>query len=600
MRRLRRAARVMLVALDYETTSPRRAGKFAVHEARIVGYSLSKQGGEAVYIPEPPTQALFQQPGIEWVAHNAKFEYIQTARLGIEPPLFHCTKLMAYLLQYTSTSLKPLTKQVLGIDPITYQEVTGGRSMADLTAEEILDYGASDSDHTIRLFPIFKAALEEQGLWGLYNDVERLLLPILARAEMRGVCLDIDAAQWAAGVFQRAVREAAERARSVGLAYPSEYANGNRINIGSTDQLGAWLDWAGAPIHERTEKKDLPKTDFATLLGIRGWNPPVIDAILDYKEKQKLASFPISFLELAPDGVIHTNINQAGHHESDLTEIAGESPTTGRLSASTPNLMQIPHHGRGKGKEYEIYGAWIRQSLVARPGYVLLAADVSQQEPRITAVIAPEPRMAEDFANGVPVYAPLGELIYGYAIGKNTHEPEWHTAKTFFLAFVYGCQWTKLLEIDPTMSPAVARQGYGAVAARYRGLPLFGDRVKLEIHEHGFATGYFGRRRYFPAIYSNDKRDREAAVRQAINFEIQGPAADLIKMAIRRNQEAIDEQDIDAHFLLPIHDEVIYEVRRAEVDKFLPIVYNMLDGFMPIEFPIEVKVGPTIADLRRI
>jgi DNA polymerase-1 len=423
----------------------------------------------------------------------------------------------------------------------------------------------------------------------VYNNIEMPLVPVLAAMERRGVAVSASAVDDAIEFFEMMMIMAEARAH---LDIPTS------VNIGSSDQLARWLEDEGAPITKRTEGKGLLATDENTLRSIEGWHDDTMKAILDYKMFRKLSAFPKKFKELSGwDGALHPNFNQGGYYE-ESSDSSGSAPATGRLSCSTPNLQQVPHHGRGKGPEYEEYGRKIRACLVARDGYLLVAADVGQQEPRIASLVAPEPTLRQDFEDGLTPYALIGKDIYGRPITKGVDEQEWHTAKTFFLALVYGARAGKLIEIDPRLSMKQSVEGYNRVVSRYPGLARMQDKVVMEIHDQGYARDYFGRIRWFPGIYSADENQRATALREAINFHIQGPAASCIKIAMRKLWEGIEASGLDAHLLLQVHDELILEVRKEDLDTTMQLVYHMLDGVMPIDFPIEPEVGENWAMMK--
>ena len=234
---------------------------------------------------------------------------------------------------------------------------------------------------------------------------------------------------------------------------------------------------------------------------------------------------------------------------------------------------------------------------MARSGYLLVAADVGQQEPRIASLVAPEPTLMADFKKGRTPYALIGEDIYGREIVKGVDEQEWHTAKTFFLALVYGAGAGKLKEIDPRLTMEQSRRGYDRVVGRYEGLAKFQTKVASEIYRNGYARDWFGRVRWFPGIYSAIESQRQAALREAINFHIQGPAASCIKIAMRSLWDGIHDTGLDAHLLLQVHDEVILEVRESQLDSLIKEVDAMLIDVMPIPFPVEPQVGVTWAEM---
>ena len=408
------------------------------------------------------------------------------------------------------------------------------------------------------------------------------LIPVLDSIEARGMMLDVAAAENAVEAFLQ--MEMAARADAVRAGVPEG------LNIGSGDQLSVWLEGIGAPITERTDGKNLLKTDLATLRGIQDFHP-AIPAILDFKEKQKLKAFPAGFLRFVhPDGALHPQLNQCGHLEETLDE-ASEGARRGRLSCSGPNLQQVPHHGLNKGDDYEEYGNIIRRCIVARPGMVFVAGDVGQQEPRVTAVVAPEPQLRADLEAGIPIYAPVGELIFGRPIDKHADESEWHTAKTFWLAYTYGAGLSKLLELGiPKPQAESAMEG---LAKRYPGLTGFRNRVIMEIRENGYVRDYFGRIRHLTGAFSADPNEREAAYRQGINSHIQNPSATMIKRAM------IKMHGLGWDLVMQIHDEIILEVEDnpETIAAAANDLRHMVDGLMPIDFPVDVKVGKNLGDM---
>ena len=579
------------IGFDIETTSPTRGGRFAVQEAEVVGYSWSETEGHGSYVPDKPykMKEILENPDQEVICHNVKFEITHLLNNDITLNNFQDTKLAAYLLGLPSTHLKDLAVQELGLSPITYSEVTNGKDMSELTPEEILDYAAADADNALRLWNILKPQLEERELYSVYSDIEIPLVPVLSAMERRGVKISEVKVDEAIEFFESKMLEAEERAHK---DIPDS------VNIGSSEQLARWLESENAPILKRTEGKGLLATDDNTLRSLEDWHPETMQALVDYKMFRKLSAFPKKFKELSGwDGALHPNFNQGGYYE-ESSDSSGSAPATGRLSCSTPNLQQVPHHGRGKGIEYEEYGKKIRNCIVSRDGYVLVAADVGQQEPRIASLVAPEHTLREDFTKGLTPYALIGEDIYGRPIVKGVDEQEWHTAKTFFLALVYGAGSGKLREIDPRLTLEQSLKGYDRVVDRYPGLHRFQDKVSSEIYHNGYARDYFGRIRNFPGIYSANQNQRMTAIREAINFHIQGPAASCIKIGMRRLWDSIEACGLDAHLLLQVHDEVILEVSEEDLDATIQLVYHMLDDVMPIDFPIEPEVGKNWAEMK--
>jgi len=577
-----------MLALDYETTRP--AHTAWVHACRAVGYSLCDEDGRAAYYQGVPPPDTFTY---HLVCHNAKFEITQTRKLGYDIPRFEDTMLAAYLLDYEQVGLKYLTKRLLNIEPVTYKDVTKGRDMGDIPPEDVASYGAGDAYHTMRLWQLLSGQLRTWGLEHVYWDIEKPLVPVLVDMEARGILVDRDAAESAVTHFENLERQVELEAHWAGVPWS--------VSLGSSAQLATWLEEAGAPCRLRTETSNQPSTTAVELAWIaaQDWRPDVIGSILNFKEKRKLKSFPQGFLADSDwDGLLHPSINQAAHQDVSDDEGA-RSPVTGRLSCSTPNVQQIPHHGRGKPEEYAGYADIIRDCLVARPGYTFVLGDIEQQEPRIAAYVINEKRMLEDFEAGIPIYAPMGEAIYGRSISKSADPVEWMTAKTFFLAILYGSEWDKLMEIDTRLTRDQAKAGYTRLTQRYRGLKPFTRAVQMEIEANGFARDHFGRVRWFPGVYASGRGRalRQAALREAVNFKIQGPGASVIKLAMARVHAACKGKDM--HLLLTVHDALMLEVRDDLLDSAADVLYNMTEGLMPMRLPVEVQIGKSLGRMVR-
>jgi len=413
--------------------------------------------------------------------------------------------------------------------------------------------------------------------------------------EMRGIKVDREEAQRVLNYFVEQQLDAANRFRRAGF-------DGN---VGSRDQLGAWLERAKAPLHRRTDIKKrlcVDKEAFDELV-CAGWRPDVAEAGRDYFMYEKLASFARGFLVFSEwDGALHPNFNQCGHYEEGGGE-AKPGARFARLSCSNPNLQQIPHHGLGTvaHPRWEEFGTMLRRCLVARPGYVLVCADVGQQEPRIAAHISGEQRLLDAFTGNRSVYGAFGESVFGYPIGKNTHPGEWDVAKKSILSFFWRGSSPKpwqerLVSMGSGLTLVEASWAYHRVYDAYPAIEGWRNKVKLEVMNNGYTRDWFGRMRGFPGAFSLDHGQREAAMREALNSHIQGPAASVIKVAMRRLWESL--ADRDAFPLLQVHDEVVLEVKKDSLDKVKPLLYNMCEGIMPIDFPVEIKVGENWGDVK--
>ncbi len=591
------------IGFDLETTSPKLAGKTIVELMQVVGWSMAikeldcRDVGEhvykGVYVPNVPSafRGILEDPDVKIVCHNTKFEWKKLKENGIDLTNFEDTKIMAWLLQEPSSHLKNLASQRLHYDPITYKQVTGGRDMADIPPEEIVEYGVDDSINALALYGMLQAELQDAGLTELYRDVELPLIPVLGRMERHGIAVDIS----------RAAQAEAEFKTLAGYWQIQAERELGGINLNSRDQLAPALEALGAPITERTDVKNLLKTDENTLVELAesGWRPQLMRALMQRAQFNKLAAFAAGFQTLRlHDGRLHPDFNQCGGDET-AREDASESPP-GRLSSAKPNMQQIPHHGRGaKGVDYEDHTRRLRSAIVAPDGYRLVAADFAQQEPRICAYVSGDPVLTADFAAGIPIYAPTGEIIYGRPIDKRADPSEWHVSKTFFLAYLYGADFRKLLDIDPYQTEARAKQVTAAIDNRYTRLLQWHGEVKREVRRTGMIVDWCGRRRLIPEAMSRNPYDRAKGYRKAINGHIQNVAATITKQVMLRAHADLVLPGI-AELILPIHDEVVFEVPEANVQEVLTWLKTATEGLFPTPLPLEAQVGQNLGAMLEV
>ena len=573
------------IGFDLETTSPMRRRWFAAEQAEIVGYSLSSQPLVALYVPELPLDPLvvsmLESPQVTVIAHNSKFEYARMLQLGVNMTNFRCTKIEAYLLQYPDTSLKTLTRQVLGINPITYSDVTQGRDMADIPPEEVAPYAAADADNARRLDIKFMPQLEANGLIPLFRDVEMPLVPVVADMELNGQLVDAKQTEKIYAEHEVYREKVLEDLHSLGLQSVD--------NLNSTEQVAWALEKMGAPLSDRTPSKGHFVVDDDKLLSIREWDTGLVDSLLDYRRAGKRQSYLRNFLELRGiDGRLHPSVQQCGGYEEGKAK-GGEAPATGRISYSGPSLQQIPNRG-----DPTIIEA-MRSCLIAEPGKVLLCCDASQEEPRILSYVADDKQMQADFDSGNPIYAFVGRELYGRDINKLDNVQEWFVSKTFFLAWVYGADFTKLLEIDRSfgtgdLTLATARKGARRLHQRYPAVDLYRAMVLNEVKQQYRLRDCTGRLRDFTKMGSSFPEDRQSAMREAFNFTIQGPAATVMKVVLRRVWEKMPSS---CKVWLTVHDEIILELDPADVDEVANLCYDSFQGIVPVPLPVGFNVGTT-------
>ena len=609
------AARIAIgfqeIAYDIETTTPSRgtSGRgLDIQALKAIGYSIAWAPGYAGYVDAPPDMIRWalESPLVQIDCHRCQFEYGSAKRAGITITYMFDTKLAAYLLGRPETHLKGLTRQLLGRNPTTFEDMVKAHGPDPDTwpIDEIVQYGAADSDNTLMLRPILERALRKANLWDLFESVEMPLIPVLSDIEDTGVLVDEPLTHQLVVDLNGEVLAAQSNCVFEGLP--------TTVSVGSPKQLAEWFEVMDAPIRKRTET-GLMVTDKRMLVDLKtveyiagghagsdpedivvGFMPDLMDAILKYRFYVKLRGYVRSFLSLlGGDGRLHPSVNQAGWIEEN-TDDGRAAPETGRLSYSYPNLQQVPHHG--------VDLAWqkrVRDCILAGPDRVLVEGDISQQEPRITALVTGDRQLLKDFETGTSIYALVGQDVYGRMISK-ADPTEWHTMKQGFLATCYGGHAGTLMQ-RVGMSLPDARKVINTIKARWPGLAHMAPEVEAFLLKHGYVVDMFGRRRLFPMIFSVNKRDREEAIRQAVNFKIQGPGGTIIKKCLYKVHYALKgfcnltsrSPDIYAQIILTVHDSITVECG----DDSLTVAFvrrtleSMTVGLIDIELPVEVHVG---------
>ena len=587
------------VGFDTETTSPTRGnGVFATDEAAMVGWSASIEEWQGWYVPGESfglyMARMLESEALTKVCHNAKFEHKILAKCGVNFKGFEDTKIAAYVLGETPTGLKTLAKQWLQVLPETYSEVTQGKDMSELAPEDIMSYAAADADNTLRLWHELEPLLHSNGVYDLYKNVELPLVPVLAEMEGRGVLIDLETVDEVIGKLAREIMGAEYMCRKALEVEPE-------FNVASPDQLEARLSELGAPLRTKTKGGKRYSVDAVALqkLAERGWRPDITVPLLEYRKLAKLLSYAAGWPALrGPDGRLHPAMNQSGHFEE--AGGTGEAPSTGRLSSSGPNIQNIPNHRALVGDTD--WGYELRQCFIAPDDYVIMTADLGQEEPRIIAVIAGDETILKAAREGRDIYRPATEAIYPYTVSDDADDV-WAAAwtwerfigKQFFLARYYGAGEGRLRKLDMTLTPRIVKDAVKALNVAHPALQPYLNETWEMIYADGFASSMYGRKRWFPEAWSRAKKDREEALRQAANMRVQATAADILKMALPKIHDAL--RGMRSGIIFTIHDEVALEVHVDEVADVARIVQDTFAKFLPeIGLPIEVKVGKRWGD----
>ena len=406
------------------------------------------------------------------------------------------------------------------------------------------------------------AALEREGLERLFREIELPLIPVLARMEAVGVALDRDALAALDVEFRAEIeRLEAEIFASVG----------HEFNLGSPKQLEQVLFFElNLPKGKRT--KTGYSTDASVLEELRAAHP-MVEGLLEWRTYTKLRSTYVEALPtlLAADGRLHTTFHQA-------------VAATGRLSSSDPNLQNIPIRTQ--------LGRRIRRAFVAgAPDVTLVAADYSQIELRILAHVSGDEHLRDAFARGADIHRETAARVLHKAADEVSAD-ERSMAKMVNFGIAYGMSDFGLSS-RAGIPRKEAQDFINTYFATYSGISYYMLHIKDTARQQGFVTTLLGRKRRIPELEARNPSLRAAGERMAINMPIQGTAADIIKIAMIRLAERLAEGGFKARPLLQVHDELLLEVPRVEVDRLVPILRSTMESALALDVPltVDVKVG---------
>jgi DNA polymerase-1 len=587
-----------VIAFDTETTATDEM------TADLVGIALTAAAGEGHYLPVghqlagdvgrqlPMSTVLealrpvFASASVAKVAHNGKYDLTMLQRYGLQVnPIAFDTMLAAWLLEPSGrgVGLKTQAWSRLSVEMTEITDLIGtGKkqiTMAQVPIAKAAPYAAADVDMTLRLVERLEAELKAMGLWDLFSRVEMPLIPVLSDMEQAGVLLDPD--------FLRQM-SVQLRQRLIELEYAIHREAGRIFNINSTQQLSQVLfEQLGLPTEGlRKTASGYYSTAADVLDGLAG-SHPIVDLILEHRELSKLQS---TYVEALPTmvnpatGRIHTSYNQAG-------------AITGRIASSNPNLQNIPIRTE--------LGRQVRRAFVAQPGWMLMAADYSQVELRVLAHMSQDAALLDAFRRGQDIHATTAATVYRIPLDK-VDKDQRRFAKSVNFGLLYGMSAFRLArESDLTLAEAEDFvQGY------FESFPRVRDYLVNTIRqakERGWVETALGRRRFFPLLQGTDPSRsaalaRQRAEREAVNFPIQGTAADIIKMAMIDLYRVLTERGLRTRMILQVHDELVLEVPESELEQAREIVVNVMANAYQLLAPLQVdtKVGPNWLEMEPV
>jgi DNA polymerase I len=564
-----------LLAIDTETTS------LDPMQADLVGFSIATAPGRACYVPLlhksagsgdlfggadilpdqiPVREALavlkplLEDASVLKIGQNLKYDWVMFARHGIEVTPYDDTMLLSYILDagVNGHGMDELSQKHLNHKTIPFSEVAGsGKSMITfdrVPLEKATAYAAEDSDVTLRLWRVLKPRLVAEHMARAYETLERPMVDTLARMEARGIAIDRQILSRLSGEFAQGMAR---------LEAEIHELAGEKFNLGSPKQLGDILFVKMA----LPGAKKTPTGAFATgahvleELAEQGHELPA--RILDWRQIAKLKS---TYTDALPTYVNPTT-------KRVHTSFALASTTTGRLSSSEPNIQNIPVRNEA--------GRKIRTAFVATPGHKLVSADYSQIELRILAHMAEIPQLRKAFADGIDIHAMTASEMFGVPLAEMTSEVR-RRAKAINFGIIYGISAFGLAN-----QLGIPREEAGAYIKKYferfPGIRDYMDATKKVAHAQGYVETIFGRKCHYPQINSKNPSERAFLERAAINAPIQGSAADIIRRAMARMDDALAEAKLSAQMLLQVHDELVFEVPDDEVARTLPVITRVME-----------------------
>ena len=490
---------------------------------------------------------------IEKSVHDLKRAYILLNELGIElEGTRNDTMLAAYLLDPNRSKydLADLAREALGIED-------GSIPAAQWT--EMQWQTARAADLTSRVAKVLNQRILEKKLETIYSEVELPLAPLLGRMERAGIKVDPKVLKDLSNYIGIELHKLTEKIYRLA---------GREFNIGSPKQVGEVLSELNIDIGRKTSTGRVSTSKAVLEELAQSFELPRL--IIDYRELDKLKSVYTDALpdQIAADGRIHCQLNQT-------------VAATGRLSASEPNLQNIPIRTD--------LGRRIRRAFVAEKGNKIVSADYSQLELRLLAHITQDPVMLEAFQKGDDIHARTARLVFGASTAEELKEAR-RFAKIVNFAIAYAIEpWglSQRVGISRQEAKKVIEDYYNT----YKGVRRYMEEVPVRAREHGYVRSIYGRIRPLPGITDRNANIRKAAEREAINMPIQGTASDIVKIAMLHVEDEFKRAGLKARLLMQVHDELLVEAPEQEVDQVTTIIKHEMEQAVTLDVPLVADVG---------
>ena len=576
---IKNASKAKTIAIDTETTG------LDYMDTDLVGISLSYKPGEAYYIPINHHDDTVNQlklnvvldalkPVLESsknkiIGQNIKFDRNVLAKYGINiSSIKNDTMMMSYVLDASATrhNLDALSSYYLNYKTSTFEDVAG-KGVKQVTfdqvpIEEATNYAAEDADITLRLYEELNPKLESvASLKKLNDEIEIPLIEVLSEMEQNGAILNSKILSSQSKDLENRIKKLEKKAYEIA---------GEEFNLGSTKQLREiFFDKLNYRIIKKTPGGQ-PSTDEKVLVELaEEYELPGV--LLEHRTLSKLKS---TYTDKLPGqisettGKVHTSFHQA-------------VTTTGRLSSSDPNLQNIPIRTED--------GRRIRQAFEPSKGHRFISADYSQIELRIMAHISKDVGLLQAFQEGEDVHSKTASEVFDVAIEEVTADLR-RNAKAINFGLIYGISAFGLGK-QLGISRNLAAEYMAMYFEKYPGVKKYMESTKDFASQNGYVETLFGRRLYLRDINASNAIRRQASERAAINAPVQGTAADIMKIAMIKTHQAIKAENVKAKLILQVHDELILDTPKNEIDTVINLLTDSMMGAASLDVPLEIDVG---------
>ena len=508
---------------------------------------------------------VFEDKSIGKIGHNLKIDLVQLLRMGIEIETYTFDSMIAqYLINPSQSdySINKISEEYLGYYGVDKEELLGkgkkAKSFMDISKESIMNHIAYCLEAVFKLEPIMLKIINSQGMEKLYSEIELPLIQVLANMEFLGFKIDASELERLGAEYDGEIND---------LTSTIYELAGEEFNINSPKQIGEILfEKLALPVIKKT--KTGYSTDVEVLEKLEN-NHPIASKILRYRQIVKLKSTYI-------DGLLNLINKDTNRIHSSFNQTVA---STGRISSTEPNLQNIPIRTED--------GRKIRKAFVADfPEYSLLDGDYSQIELRVLAHISNDQKFIEAFLKGEDIHKKTASEVFHVDLEDVTPDLRYR-AKAVNFGIVYGISDYGLAR-DLNISRKEAKEYMDNYFNKFNLVRKYMDDIVEKGKEEGYVETILNRRRYIPELKAKNFNVRSFGERVAMNTPIQGSAADIIKLAMVKVYKELKNRKLKSRLILTVHDELIFEVHRNEIDEVEKLVKNIMENSIELKVPLKV------------